>query len=415
MFAANSRALSRTARASFSSSSASAAREAVIVSMARTPIASMGGSLASVSATDLGAAAITGALERAGLKGSDVQEVYMGNVCSAGIGQAPAKQAALAAGIPDTVPCTTVNKVCASGLKSIQFAAQAVMLGHHDVMVAGGMESMSQIPYYVEKARDGYRYGHGQMTDGLLKDGLWDPYNDQHMGMCGEVCAETYGISREEQDAYAVSSYERSAAASEAGCFKSQIVPVTVKSRRGDVVVDEDEEFKRVKFDKVASLRPAFKRDGTVTAVNASTLNDGAAAVVVMSADKAAELGIKPLAKILGFGDAAKAPVEFTTAPSDAVPVALRMAGLEMSDVEYHEINEAFSVVALANMKIMGLDHDRVNVNGGAVALGHPLGASGARIVTTLLGVLEQKGAKIGAASICNGGGGAGAMILERM
>jgi len=404
----------RTARA-FSSSAAPAAREVVIVSMARTPIASMGGSLASMSAPELGSVAIAAAVERAGLKPGDVQEVYMGNVCSAGIGQAPAKQAALGAGIPDTVPCTTVNKVCASGLKSIQFAAQAVMLGHHDVMVAGGMESMSQIPYYVEKARDGYRFGHGQMTDGLLKDGLWDPYDNKHMGMCGEVCADTYSITREDQDAYAISSYERSAAAHDAGRFKSQIAPVTVKSRKGDVVVDADEEFKRIKFDKVAGLRPAFKKDGTVTAVNASTLNDGAAAVVVMSADKAAELGIKPMAKILGFGDAAKAPVEFTTAPSDAVPVALKMAGLEMSDVDYHEINEAFSVVALANMQIMGLDHAKVNVNGGAVSLGHPLGASGARIVTTLLGVLEQNDAKVGCASICNGGGGAGAMILERL
>jgi len=389
--------------------------EAVIVSACRTPIGSFGGCLSTVKAPKLAAAAVSAAVERAGIDPSAVGEVFLGNVCSAGLGQAPARQAALFAGLPNTVPCTTVNKVCASGLKSVMFAAQSVMLGQQDCVVAGGFESMSNIPYYIEKAREGYRYGHGEIVDGLLKDGLWDVYDNHHMGMCAEKCATDYTITREQQDAYALESYRRAADATENGRFKNEICPVTVPNRKGDIVVSEDEEFKRISVSKVPGLRPAFKKDGSVTAANASTLNDGASALIIMSAAKAKAEGLTPLARIRGFGDAAGAPVDFTTAPSLAVPVALQNAGMSLSDLEYHEVNEAFSVVALANAQILGMDLDRVNVNGGAVALGHPIGSSGGRILTTLINVLQQKDASVGCASICNGGGGAAALIIERI
>jgi len=392
-----------------------APHDAVIVSACRTPIGSFGGALSSVPAPRLGAAAVKGAVERAGVDPNEIDEVFLGNVVSAGLGQAPARQATIFSGLPNTIPCTTVNKVCASGLKSASLAAQSVMTGQQEIVVAGGFESMSNIPYYVPKAREGYRYGHGEMLDGLLKDGLWDAYDDHHMGMCAENCADKYEISREEQDAYALESYRRATDAHESGKFKDEIVGVSVKSRKGEQIVDEDEEFRRINTAKVPDLRPAFKKDGSVTAANASTLNDGASALVIMSASRASDLGLSPLARIRGFGDAAGAPIDFPTIPALAVPVALRNAGVDASDVDYHEVNEAFSVVALANAKILGADLSRVNVNGGAVALGHPIGASGARILTTLISVLRQNDATIGCASICNGGGGATAMVIERM
>jgi acetyl-CoA C-acetyltransferase len=390
-------------------------KDVVIVSAVRTPIGSFGGSLASFSAPQLGGIAIKAAVEKAGIKPGDVQEVYMGNVLSANLGQAPATQAAKFAGLPD-VPNTTVNKVCASGTKAIMLAAQSIALGENDIVVAGGMESMSNVPYYLDKARNGYRLGHGQITDGLVKDGLWDVYNDYHMGSAAELCATECGFSREEQDAFAISSYQKSQAAQTAGKFESEIVAVEVKDRKGDItLVSKDEEPFTVKFDKIPGLKPAFKKDGTVTAANASTLNDGAAALVLMSADKAKELGLKPLAKILAYADAQQAPEWFTTAPSKAIPLALKRAGKTVNDVDFFEINEAFSVVSLANNKEMGLNADKVNVNGGAVSLGHPLGASGARIVVTLLSVLAQNTGKIGVAGICNGGGGASAIVVESL
>ncbi len=390
-------------------------KEVVIVSAVRTPIGSFGGSLSGFSATQLGAVAIRGAVEKAGIKPADVQEVYMGNVLSANIGQAPATQAAKFAGLPD-VPATTINKVCASGTKAIMLAAQSIALGENEIVVAGGMESMSNVPYYLDKARTGYRLGHGQLTDGLLKDGLWDVYNDYHMGSAAELCATECGITREDQDAFAMSSYKRAQTAQTNGKFDSEIVPVEIKDRKGNItIVDKDEEPFAVKFDKIPGLNPVFKKDGTVTAANASTLNDGAAALVLMSADKAKELGLKPLAKILAYADAQQAPEWFTTAPSKAIPLALHRAGKIISDVDFFEINEAFSVVSLANNKELGLSEDKVNVNGGAVALGHPLGASGARIVVTLLSVLTQNNGKIGVAGICNGGGGASALVIENL
>lgn len=390
-------------------------KDVVIVSAVRTPIGSFGGSLASFSAPQLGGIAIKAAVEKAGIKPEDVQEVYMGNVLSANLGQAPATQAAKFAGLPD-VPNTTVNKVCASGTKAIILAAQSIALGQNDIVVAGGMESMSNVPYYLDKARNGYRLGHGQITDGLVKDGLWDVYNDYHMGSAAELCATECGFSREEQDAFAISSYKKSQAAQTAGKFDTEIVAVEVKDRKGDItLVVKDEEPFSVKFDKIPGLKPAFKKDGTVTAANASTLNDGAAALVLMSADKAKELGLKPLAKILAYADAQQAPEWFTTAPSKAIPLALKRAGKTVNDVDFFEINEAFSVVSLANNKEMGLNADKVNVNGGAVSLGHPLGASGARIVVTLLSVLAQNTGKIGVAGICNGGGGASAIVVESL
>ncbi|MBT9392895.1 acetyl-CoA C-acyltransferase [Hymenobacter sp. NST-14] len=390
-------------------------KEVVVVAAVRTPIGSFGGSLASLSAVELGAIAIKGALEKAGVDGKEVQQVIMGNVISANLGQAPARQAAKKAGLPDTVECTTVNKVCASGSKAIMFGAQAIMLGQADVVMAGGMESMSNVPYYLDKARFGAKYGNGQMIDGLMKDGLWDPYHDYAMGNAADATAAHYGISRQDQDAFAQQSYERSAAAAKAGKKKDEIVPVTITVRGKETVISDDEEYLKADFSKFAGLRAAFTKEGTVTAANASTLNDGAAAVLLMSREKAEELGIKPLAIVRGFADAEQAPEWFTTTPSLAIPKALKNAGVEASEVDFYEINEAFSVVSLANNKLLNLEGTKVNVYGGAVSLGHPLGASGARIVTTLLNVLENEGGKIGVTGICNGGGGASSIVLERV
>jgi len=388
-------------------------KEVVIVSATRTPIGSFGGSLATLSATQLGSIVIKSAVEKAGLKPAHIQEVFMGNVLSANVGQAPATQAAIFAGLP-SLPATTINKVCASGMKAIMLAAQSIASGQNDIVVAGGMESMSNVPYYLDKARNGYRLGNGQIIDGLVKDGLWDVYNDYHMGSAAELCAVECNVSREDQDAFAIESYQRSQAAQAAGKFTDEITPVELKDKKGDVTLfADDEEPKAVKFDKIPSLKPVFKKDGTVTAANASTLNDGAAAVVLMSREMADEMGIKPLAKILSFADAQLAPEWFTTAPSKAIPLALDRAKLSADEIDYFEINEAFSVVAIANNQLLKLDPAKVNVNGGAVSLGHPLGASGARIIVTLLHVLQQNKGKFGAAGICNGGGGASAMILQ--
>jgi acetyl-CoA C-acetyltransferase len=390
-------------------------KEVVIVAATRTPIGSFGGSLAAISATQLGAQVIKSAVEKADLRPDQVQEVYMGNVMSANLGQAPATQAAIFAGLPYS-PATTVNKVCASGMKAIMLAAQSIAVGQNDIVVAGGMESMSNVPYYLDKARNGYRLGNGQIIDGLIKDGLWDVYNDYHMGSAAELCAVDCNISREEQDAYAIDSYNRAQKAQADGKFKDEITPVELKDKKGDVTLfADDEEPKAVKFDKIPSLKPVFKKDGTVTAANASTLNDGAAALVLMSREKAEELGITPLAKIVSYADAQQAPEWFTTAPSKAIPLALHRAGLSAEQIDFFEINEAFSVVAIANNDLLKLDPAKVNVNGGAVALGHPLGASGARIIVTLLHVLQQNQGKFGAAGICNGGGGASAMVIENL
>ena len=391
-------------------------KEVYIVSAVRTPIGSFGGVLAGVPATQLGATAIKAALERAGIKPEQVNEVLMGNVLQANVGQAPATQASIFAGIPTNVPGTTINKVCASGMKAIMLGAQSIMLGDNDIVVAGGMENMSAVPYYLDKARNGYRLGHAQMIDGLVKDGLWDVYQDYHMGNAAELCATECKISREEQDAYAIESYKRSQAAWAKGLFKDEIAPVSIPQKGKEaLLINEDEEYKKVDFNKIPSLRPVFVKDGSVTAANASTLNDGAAAVVLMSKEKAEELGIKPLAKIRSFADAQQAPEWFTTTPSKALPLAVEKAGIKMTDVDYFEINEAFSVVAIANNNTMKLDPTKVNVNGGAVSIGHPLGCSGARIIVTLLSVLQQNNGKIGAAGICNGGGGASAIVIERM
>lgn len=390
-------------------------KEVYIVSAVRTPMGSFGGTLAGVPATKLGATAIKGALDKIKLDPKEVNEVFMGSVLQANLGQAPARQAAKFAGLPDNVNCTTVNKVCASGMKSISLAAQTIMLGDADVVVAGGMESMSQVPFYLENNRWGAKYGNGMVIDGLAKDGLTDVYGNVPMGNCAETCAKEYKFTREEQDAFAIESYKRSAAAWAAGKFNDEIVPVEVKTKKGDVLFAEDEEYKNVNFDKIPALKPVFQKDGTVTAANASTMNDGAAALVLMSKEKAEALGLKPLAKIRGYADAEQAPEWFTTTPSVAVPKAVEKAGLKMSDIEYFELNEAFSVVGLANMKLMNLDPSKVNVNGGAVSLGHPLGASGARVIVTLIHVLKQNNAKYGAAGICNGGGGATALVIENM
>ena len=389
--------------------------EVYLVSAVRTPLGSFGGGLASLTATQLGGLAIKEGVIRAGLSPADIQEVIFGNVLSANLGQAPATQAAKFAGLPD-IPATAVNKVCASGAKAIMLAAQSIALGTNDIVVAGGMESMSNVPYYLDKARTGYRLGHGQLTDGLVKDGLWDVYNDYHMGSAAELCASECQISRAEQDAYAVESYKRSQAAQQAGKFKQEIIPVEVSGRRGEVtVVSEDEEIHAVKFDKVPELKPVFKKEGTVTAANASTLNDGAAALVLVSGTKLRQLGLRPIARIRGYADAQQAPEWFTTAPAKAIPLALQRAGIQAAEVDFYEINEAFSVVSIANNRELGLSPDRVNVNGGAVSLGHPLGASGARIVVTLLSVLAQNDGRIGVAGICNGGGGASALVVERV
>ncbi len=389
-------------------------KEVVIVSVVRTPIGSFMGSLSTITAPKLGAIAIQGALEKIKLDPKLIQEVLMGNVVQAGTGQAPARQAAIFAGIPDTVPCTTVNKVCASGMKAIMQAVQAIALGDISIAVAGGMENMSLIPHYVHM-RNGVKFGPSSLVDGMQKDGLVDVYDQNAMGVCADSCASQYGFSREDQDAFAVQSYQRSAEAWKSGRFSNEVIPVEVPQRRGEpILVNEDEEYKNVRMEKIPSLRPAFSKDGTVTAANASTINDGAAALVLMSADKAKELNIEPLATVKGYADAAQEPKWFTTAPAKALPKALDRANISLNDVDYFEFNEAFAVVGLANMKLLGLTDANVNVNGGAVSLGHPLGCSGARILVTLLNILEQRNGKIGAAAICNGGGGASAMILER-
>jgi acetyl-CoA C-acetyltransferase len=387
----------------------------VIVSVARTPIGSFMGALSTVPAPRLGSIAIKGALEKIDLKPELVEEVLMGNVVQAGTGQAPARQAAIYSGIPNTVPCTTVNKVCASGMKAIMQGAQSIALGENSIVVAGGMENMSLIPHYVHM-RNGVKFGPTTMVDGMQKDGLVDAYDQNAMGVCADACASKYEFSREDQDAYAIQSYKRSAEAWGSGKFKDEVVPVEVPQRRGEpIIVNEDEEYKNVKLEKIPALRPAFTKEGTVTAANASTINDGAAAVVLMSEEKAKELGLEPLAYIKGYADAAHEPEWFTTAPAKALPKALERAGVSLSDIDYFEFNEAFSVVGLANIKLLGLTDTNVNVNGGAVSLGHPLGCSGARITITLLNVLKQNNAKLGAAAICNGGGGASAIVLERI
>ncbi len=389
-------------------------KEVYIVSAVRTPMGSFGGALASLSASKLGALAIKEAVKRAGIDAKEINEVYMGNVLQANIGQAPATQAAKFAGLGD-LPSTTINKVCASGMKAVMLAAQSIQLGDNEVVVAGGMESMSNVPFYLDKARTGYKLGHQSVIDGLIRDGLWDVYNDYHMGSAAELCATECKISREEQDAFAIESYKRAQAAYEKGLFANEIVPVEIEGRAGITVVAEDEEYKTVKFDKIPGLKPVFKKDGTVTAANASTLNDGASALVLMSKEKAEALGIKPIAKIRGYADAQQAPEWFTTAPSKAIPRAIAHAGITANDVDFYEINEAFSVVSLANNKELNLNPDKVNINGGAVSLGHPLGSSGSRIIVTLISVLNQQNAKIGVAGICNGGGGASAIVIEKL
>lgn len=389
-------------------------KRVVIVSAVRTPIGSFMGGLSTVTAPKLGAVAIKGALEKIQLDPNLVDEVFMGNVVQAGVGQAPARQAALFAGLSEKVTCTTVNKVCASGMKAVMFGAQAIACGDAEIVVAGGMENMSLIPHYVQM-RNGTKFGPTTLVDGMQKDGLTDAYDNNAMGVCADLCASEYNISREEQDNFAIQSYERSAKAWDAGKFDSEIVPVAVPQRKGDpIIISKDEEYTNVKLDKIASLNAVFTKDGTVTAANASTINDGAAAIVLMSEEKAIALGLKPLAYIKSYADAAQEPKWFTTSPAKALPKALDKAGISISDVDYFEFNEAFAVVGLANSKILGLDNDKVNVNGGAVSLGHPLGCSGVRIIVTLINVLEQNNAKIGAAAICNGGGGASAIVIER-
>ncbi|MEZ5015513.1 MAG: acetyl-CoA C-acyltransferase [Flavipsychrobacter sp.] len=390
-------------------------KEVYVISAVRTPMGSWGGSLKGFSATQLGSFAIKGAVEKAGIKPEDVNEVLMGCVLQANLGQAPARQAAIFAGLPDSIPCTTVNKVCSSGMKAVMQGAQAIMLGDADVVVAGGMESMSNVPFYNPNVRWGSKYGNVTLVDGLAKDGLVDVYNDYPMGNAAELCAKECNISREAQDEFAIESYKRSQASIEGGKFANEIIPVTIPQRKGDpIVFDKDEEPYNVKFDKIPALRSAFLKDGSVTAANASTMNDGAAALVLMSKEKAEAMGLKPIAKIKSYADAAQAPEWFTTSPSLAVPRAVEKAGLKMEDVAYFELNEAFSVVGVANMEKMNLKADQVNVNGGAVSLGHPLGCSGARILVTLINVLHQNNAQYGAAGICNGGGGASAVVIEK-
>ncbi|CAI8415159.1 MAG: putative acetyl-CoA acyltransferase [Flavobacterium sp. SCGC AAA160-P02] len=388
-------------------------KNVVIASVARTPIGSFMGSLSNISAPKLGSFAIKGALDKINLNPNLVDEVFMGNVVSAGLGQAPARQAAIFAGIPDSVPCTTVNKVCSSGMKSIMLASQAISLGDSEIVVAGGMENMSSIPHYFH-ARKGTKFGPTTIEDGMQKDGLIDVYGNVAMGVCAEDCADKYSFSREDQDNFAIESYRRSAEAWKAGKFSDEVIPVEIPQRRGNpIIMSEDEEYKNVRIDKIPTLRSAFKKDGTVTAANASTINDGGAALILMSEKKAKELNIKPIAKIRGYADAAQEPKWFTTAPAKAIPKALGKAEISMDEVDYFELNEAFSVVGLANMKILGISNNKVNMNGGAVSLGHPLGVSGARIVITLTSILKQYNGKIGVAGICNGGGGASAMVIE--
>jgi len=391
-------------------------KEVYIVAAKRTPIGSWGGALSGFSAIELGSFAIQGALKAAKVKASAVQEVFMGNVVSANLGQAPARQAALAADIGKDVPCTTINKVCSSGMKSIMFGAQSILLGHNDVVVAGGMESMSNIPYYLPKARWGHKYGSGEVVDGLEKDGLRDAYGQMAMGVCADATAKKYDFTREAQDAFAIQSYERSAEATKSGMMKDEIIPITIPQRRGDaIVMTEDEEFKKVKFEKIPTLRPAFTKDGTVTAANASTINDGAAAVVLMSGDKMKKLKLKPIARIVAFADAAREPEWFTIAPPLAAKKALKMAGMKKTEIDFWEVNEAFANVTMAFNKELKIKDNVVNVFGGGVSLGHPLGASGARILVTLSNVLQQKKGTFGLAALCNGGGGASAMIIEKI
>jgi acetyl-CoA C-acetyltransferase len=391
-------------------------KEVYIVSAVRTPIGSFNGTLSGIAAPKLGAIAIKGALDKISLDKNEVQEVYMGNVLQANLGQAPARQAAIFAGLGNNVPCTTVNKVCASGMKATMLGAQSIMLGDNDVVVTGGMENMSQAPYYLDKARTGYKYGNGQVIDGLTKDGLIDVYNNYPMGNAAELCAKEYNISREDQDAFAINSYKKSATAWEAGKFNDEIVPVMIPQRKGDpIAFNHDEEYKNVFFDKIPNLRPVFDKEGSVTAANTSTINDGASALVLMSKEKMESLGLKPLAKIISFADAAQAPEWFTTAPAKALPKAIQKAGLKLSDLDAIELNEAFAVVGIANTQQMELDPAKVNINGGAVSLGHPLGNSGSRILVTLINVLKQNGGKYGGAGICNGGGGASAFVIENL
>lgn len=388
--------------------------EVAIISAVRTPIGSFMGALSGISAPQLGATAIKGALEKAGIDPGLVQEVFMGNVLQAGLGQAPARQAAMYAGLSENVPCTTVNKVCASGMKSVMLAAQSIMTGQNDVVIAGGMESMSRVPFYQTTGRTGQKLGDMKMIDGLVFDGLTDVYNNYHMGNAAELCSKECNISREDQDNYAIESYKRAKNAWDNGAFKDEVVPVSVPQRKGDpVMVDTDEEYGKVNFEKIPGLRPVFQKEGTVTAANASTLNDGASALVLMSKTKAEELGLQPMAYIRSFSDAAQKPEWFTTSPAKALPIAMERAGVKADEVDFFEINEAFSVVAIANNQLLELDPEKVNVNGGAVSLGHPLGNSGSRILVTLLNVLKNNGGKIGAAGICNGGGGASAMVVE--
>jgi len=391
-------------------------KEVYIISAVRTPIGSFGGSLASLSAITLGGIAVKGAVQRAGIDPKLIQEIFIGNVLSAGLGQAPATQVAVAAGFGFNIPCTIINKVCASGMKAVMTGAQSIMLSQNDVVIAGGTESMSNVPYYLLKARTGYKYGNSELIDGLQYDGLTDVYNHCAMGVCADNTAKEMNISRQDQDAYAISSYKRSASSWTSGKFKNEIVPVEVVDRKGNVsLFGEDEEYKNVNFDKIPSLKPAFTKEGTVTAANASTLNDGASALLLVSKEKAQELGLKPIAKILGFADAAQDPMWFTTTPSIAIPKAIERAGIHKKDIGYYEINEAFAAVAIANNMKLGLDPEKVNVNGGAVALGHPLGSSGSRIITTLINVLDQNKSGIGVAGICNGGGGASAIVIEKL
>ena len=391
-------------------------KEVFIVSAVRTPLGSFGGKLSSLTAVELGSIAIKGALQKAGVDPSEVEEVMMGNVISANLGQAPARQAAIGAGLGYNVPCTTINKVCASGMKAVMLAAQSIMTGQNDLVVAGGMESMSNVPYYIPKGRFGYKYGNAELVDGLVKDGLFEAYYKFPMGNCADNTAREMKITREEQDTYAIQSYKRSAEAWKSGAFKDEIIPVEIAGRKGEtIIIDEDEEFKNVMFDKIPSLRPVFEKDGTVTAANASTMNDGASALLLASKEKIEELGLKPIAKIRGFADAAQDPLWFTTAPAIAIPKAIKNAGLKADDIDFYEINEAFAAVAIANQRELHLDNDKLNVFGGAVSLGHPLGASGARIITTLCSVLDQKKGKVGVAGICNGGGGASAIVIEKL
>lgn len=390
-------------------------QEVFIVSMARTPIGSLGGVLSGVNVIELGKIAVKAAMERAGINGDQIDEVYLGNVLQANVGQAPAQQVSIAAGINTNTPCTTINKVCASGMKAIMLGAQSIQLGDNHVVVVGGMESMSNAPHYLPSGRTGIRYGNGEILDAIVRDGLQDPYKKYMMGNAGEVCAKHYSFSREDQDAYAIASYKRAQEAYSNGYFKAEIVPVVIASKKGEITIAEDEEYKKFDEGKVGALKPAFDKAGTITAINASKINDGASAMVLMSGEKVKELGITPLAKIVSFADASQEPEWFTTTPSKAIPKALHKANLKVEDVDFFEINEAFSVVALANMKEMNIAHEKINVFGGAVALGHPIGNSGCRIVATLITILNTKDGKLGAAGICNGGGGASAIVVEKV